>query len=126
MGFLLLLLFIMSCLLFVAPEKQNWKAAEAEGKLWSGLFEGAKAARPQTQRGHECLCHEMSVLCVLPVALARSRDAEGRRGASRFPPGPQPGSRLPAGDAVETAAFQETGLKAECSKNDQPSSGWGH
>lgn len=77
---------------------------------------GAEAARLPAEWGHECLCHEMSVLPILPVALARPRDAEGRRGASRFPPGPQPGSRLPAGDAVETVAFQETRLKAEHSK----------
>lgn len=117
--------FIVVIVYYVLPFIHGIKAAELKGSRRGEALDspgwGAKAARLPARWGHECLCHEMSVLPILLVALARSRDAEGRRGAGRFPPGPQP-----AGDAVETVTFQETRLKAEHSKKNQSASDWGH
>lgn len=118
------------CRCLLCPAFYPWHQRSRTGTQWKqrgsfGLACLGEQKQPGCKHGGDTGVSAMSVLPTLLVALASSRDAEGRRGASRFPPGPQPGSRLPAGEAVETAAFQGTGLKAERSKKDQSASDWG-
>jgi len=83
-GFFYCYYLFMSCLFSVASEKRSRNTAKADGKPRARLFGRAKAARPQTRRGRECLCHEMSVLCISLVAFARFGDAERRREPAGF------------------------------------------
>lgn len=55
-GFFIIINFLcVSCVLFMASEKQNQNAAKTEGKFRAHLVWGTKTSRLKTRWGRECL-----------------------------------------------------------------------
>lgn len=117
----------MSCLLFMASEKQSQNTAEAEEKLWARLFGGAKAAGLQTRRGRECLS---ATKCLFFVSRRWHLPDSGMRREGEEPAGFHLGQSLVphwlAGMLRKLHFSKKLGSEAQHPKKDQPASDWGH
>lgn len=119
-GFFCYYYLFISCLLFMALEKQSQNAAEAAGKLWAHLFGGRQAARLQTRWGRECLS---ATKCLCCVSRQWHLPDPGMQWEGEEPACFHVGHSL---GCCENWFSKKLGCKAEHPREDQPTSDLGH